>query len=145
MGIKVREFEMNSIIKNKSKISSKSKMKVQILKTQPFSNAMSLQYQSIKVIKKINKIYYCKNAKTWYLPLEDYPTFKSSLADDPEFEFEESESKTKVFIKKIADKIERKFSRFINSRSIWNLMVYAIIQQIVKSACLRNILRELKL
>ena len=68
----------------------------------------------LKVIKKINKRYNCKNTETWYLPIEDYPTFNSSLADDPEFEFEESESKIVVFIKKIADKIELKFRRFIN-------------------------------
>jgi len=90
-------------------------MKVQILKTHNrFQMQCPYNTKVLKVIKKINKRYYCRNTKTWYLPLEDYQTFKSSLSDDPEFEFEESESKTVVFIKKIADKIELKFSRFIN-------------------------------
>ena len=90
-------------------------MKVLILKTH---NRFQMQYphntKVLKVIKKISKRYYFKNRKTWYLPLEDYQTFKNSLADDPKFEFEESESKTVDFIEIIADKIALKLSRFIN-------------------------------
>ena len=52
-------------------------MKVQILKTHNrFQMQCSYNTKVLKVIKKINKRYYCKNNKTWYLPLKDYPTFK---------------------------------------------------------------------
>ena len=63
------------------------------------------------------------------------------------FELEEAESRTVVFIKKIADKIELKFKADSSTilRIIWNLMIYVIIEQIAKSACLKNILSKLKL
>jgi len=86
-------------------------MKIQILKTH---KRIQLQcpYNSkvLKVIRKIQKRYYNKNTKTWYLPLEEYQSIRDAL---PEFEFEVAESKTVVFIKTLADRIGIKFSKYI--------------------------------
>ena len=90
-------------------------MKVEILKTH---NRFQLQcpYNTkvLRIIRRIKKRYYCKNTKAWYLPLEEYAAFKDQLSDYPEFEIEVKESKPVVFIKTIADRIEIKFSRFID-------------------------------
>ena len=45
----------------------------------------------LKIIRKINKRYYCRKTKTWYLPLEAYATFKEQISVYPEFEIEEKE------------------------------------------------------
>ena len=86
-------------------------MKVQILKTHHrFQMLCPYSHEVLKVVRKIQKGYYNKNTKTWYFPIEEYQTFKDSL---PEYEFEVRESKTVVFIKTLADRIEIKFSKFI--------------------------------
>ena len=86
-------------------------MKVQILKTHyRFQMHCPYNHKVLKVVKKIQKRYYNKNTKTWYFPIEEYQGFKDAL---PEFEFEVTESKTVVFIKTLADRIEIKFSKFI--------------------------------
>ena len=90
-------------------------MKVEILKTH---NRFELQcpYNSkvLRIIRRIKKRYYCRKTKIWYLPLEEYAAFKDQLSDYPEFEIEVKESKPVVFIKTIADRIEIKFSKFVN-------------------------------
>ena len=90
-------------------------MKVPILKTH---NRFQLQcaYNSkvLRIIRRIKKRYYCRKTKTWYLPLEEYAAFKDQLSDYPEFEIEVKESKPVVFIKTIADRIEIKFSKFVD-------------------------------
>ena len=91
-----------------------TKMRVQILKTHNrFQLTCPYNKKILKVIRKIKKRYYSRINKTWYLPLEEYPAFKDFLSEDPEFEFEVKESKPVVFIKSIGDKIEVKFSKFI--------------------------------
>ena len=90
-------------------------MKIQIIKTH---NRLQMHcpynIKVLKIIRKINKRYYCRKTKTWYLPLVSYASFKDQLSVYPEFEIEEKESKTVVFIKTIGDRIEIKFSRFID-------------------------------
>ena len=87
-------------------------MKIQIIKNPlQISNAVSVQHQGIE---DYQKRYYCRKTKTWYLPLEEYASFKDQLSDYPEFEFEEKESKPVVFIKTIADRIEIKLSKFVD-------------------------------
>ena len=91
-----------------------TKIGVQILKTHNrFQLTCPYNKKLLKVIRKIKKRYYSRINKTWYLPLEEYPAFKDFLSEDPEFEFEVKESKPVVFIKSIGDKIEVKFSKFI--------------------------------
>ena len=68
----------------------------------------------LRIIRKINKRYYCRKTKTWFFPLEAYATFKDQISVYTEFEIEEKESKPVVFIKTIADRIEIKFSKFID-------------------------------
>ena len=86
-------------------------MKVQILKTHyRFQMHCPYNHKVLKVVKKIQKRYYNKNTKTWYFPIEEYQGFKDAL---PEFEFEVTESKTVLFIKTLADRIEIKYSKFI--------------------------------
>ena len=64
-------------------------MKVQILKTHNrFQMQCPYNIKVLRIIKKIKKRYYFKNTKTWYLPLEEYASFKIQLSDYPEFEFE---------------------------------------------------------
>ena len=76
-------------------------------------NSFQIQFpyniKVLRIIKKIQKIYYCKKTKIWYFPIEEYATFKDQLSDHPEFEFEVKESKAVVIIKTIADRIEIKF------------------------------------
>ena len=81
-------------------------MKVQILKTHNrFQMQCPYNIMVLRITRKIKKRYYFKKTKTWYLPLEEYASFKDQLSDNPEFEFEEKESKPVVFIKTIADHI----------------------------------------
>ena len=90
-------------------------MKVQIVKTHNrFKLQCAYNIKVLKIIRKINKRYYCRKTKTWYFPLEAYATFKDQISVYPEFEIEEKESKPVVFIKTIADRIEIKFSKFID-------------------------------
>ena len=90
-------------------------MKVQILKTHNrFQLLCPYNSKVLRIIRRIKKRYYCKKNKTWYLPLEEYAAFIDQLSDYPEFEIEVKESKPVVFIKTIADRIEIKFSKFID-------------------------------
>ena len=68
-------------------------------------------HKVLKIVKIIQKRYYNKNTKKWYFPIEKYQSFKDSLSD-PDYEYEITESKTVVFIKSLADRIEIKFSKF---------------------------------
>ena len=45
----------------------------------------------LRIIKTIKKRYYCKQKKTWYLPIEDYDIFIKSLANIPEIEINSSD------------------------------------------------------
>ena len=49
-----------------------------------------------------------------FIRYEDYASFKNQISDYPEFEFEEKTLKPVVFIKTIVDRIEIKFSKFID-------------------------------
>ena len=62
-------------------------MKVQILKTHNrFQMQCPYTIKVLRIIKKIKKVYYFKKTQTWYLPLEEYASFKDQLSDYPEFE-----------------------------------------------------------
>ena len=90
-------------------------MKVHILKTYiRFQMQCPYNIKVLRIIRKIKKRYYCKRNKAWCLPLEEFASFKDQLSDYPEFEFKEKESKPVVFIKTIADRIEIKFSKFVD-------------------------------
>ena len=67
-------------------------------------------HKVLKVVRKIQERYNNKNIKTWYFPINEYQAFKDSL---PEYEFEVTESKTVVFFKTLADRIEIELSKFI--------------------------------
>ena len=103
-------------------------MRVQILKTHNrFQLTCPFNKKILKIIRKIKKRYYSKINKTWYLPLE-------------EFEFEVKESKPVVFIKSIGDKIEVKFSKFIEEfKKYLEFVVGGTMHQNVKLQCQKNI------
>ena len=90
-------------------------MKVQILKTHNrFELRCPYNSKVLRIIRRIKKRYYCRKTEIWYLPLEEYAAFKDQISDYPEFEIEVKESKPVVFIKTSADRIEIKFSKFVD-------------------------------
>ena len=61
--------------------------------------------------------YYIRSNKTWYLPIKDYEQFKDSLTKLNEIEYDVLDSRPVVYIKLNGDKIEVKFSKFIEQFS----------------------------
>ena len=62
-------------------------MKVQIIKGPHIFELNSMYNQKVlRIIKTIKKRYYCKQKKTWYLPIENFDIFIKSLKNIPEIE-----------------------------------------------------------
>ena len=62
-------------------------MKVQIKKGPHIFELNSIYNQKVlRIIKTIKKRYYCKQKKTWYLPIENFDIFIKSLKNIPEIE-----------------------------------------------------------
>ena len=67
-------------------------MKVEIKKGYKIFQCHSSYNQKVlRLIKTIKKRYYCKQKKTWYLPIEDFDIFIKSLANIPEIEINSSD------------------------------------------------------
>ena len=57
--------------------------------------------------------YYLKIHKTWYIPIEKYEMFYKEISNQAEFNIEVREYKPGVLLKINDDKLEIKFSEFI--------------------------------
>ena len=95
-----------------------SKMKVQIIKnSERFHVQRPYNLKILKLIRRIKNRYYNIHNKTWYLPIKDYEQFKDSLTKLNEIEYDVLDSRPVVYIKLNGDKIEVKFSKFIEQFS----------------------------
>ena len=91
-------------------------MKVNILKSEKnYMVSSPYNRKLLKLIKSINKKYWCRESKLWFLPIDSLEQFKEELKKDVDFEVLISELKTCATITPLDDfDIEISFSRYID-------------------------------